>query len=171
MGANGQSELFWQANKPSNFKQFEVERSFDAVSFTRVGIVAGSSTAGTQNYAFTDPSLAKAVNFYRLKMVDTDGRFTYSAVIKIANNTQIKFVQLLGNPVNNNISLFVNNSGNERLQITLVNAMGQTLKIWQNGARQGNISLPISDLRLAAAVYYLRVVAGSKRETLMLQKH
>ena len=171
LGANGQSELFWQANKPSNFKQFEVERSFDAVSYTRVGIVAGSSTAGTQNYAFTDPSLAKAVNFYRLKMVDTDGGFTYSAVIKIANNTQIKFVQLLGNPVNNNISLLVNNPGNERLQITLVNAMGQTLKIWQNGARQGNISLPISDLRLAAAVYYLRVVAGSKRETLMLQKH
>ncbi len=171
LNANEKGELFWQANKPANFKHFEIERSYDGTVFTQAGIVPGSLVTGTaQNYTFTDAQKAKSVNFYRLKMVDKDGRFTYSASLKIINPKTDKFVELLGNPVSSSITILVNNAAGDNLRLSLTSATGQIIKRWQPGNRQGSVSLPIADLNLASGNYYLKVIAGIKKETLVISK-
>jgi hypothetical protein len=90
---NGKAvQLHWATATEINTKNFVVQRSIDAVHFENIGIVkaSGNSTRKTF-YQFTDAgSLNAGVKklYYRLQMIDKDGRFTYSkvAIVEILND-------------------------------------------------------------------------------------
>ncbi len=73
------SLLEWKTSQEINSARFDVERSYDAISFGRIGSVnaAGNSTVPVE-YSFIDRNPAKGMNYYRLKQVDLDGRFIYT---------------------------------------------------------------------------------------------
>lgn len=70
----------WQTATESNSKTFVVERSANGTDFTAIGSVAaaGNSTE-LRSYSFTDALPLAGKNYYRLKSVDIDAAFTYSA--------------------------------------------------------------------------------------------
>jgi hypothetical protein len=64
-----------------NTQSFVVERSTDGKNFTAVGTVAAAGNyAGAKSYTYTDANAQTGANYYRLKMIDIDGQFTYSPV-------------------------------------------------------------------------------------------
>ena len=74
--------LNWYATRETDFKSFDIERSIVGIHFTNAGLVKGQNLA---NYSFTDNNLPDAKNvFYRLKLIDIDGKFTYSKVVSIS---------------------------------------------------------------------------------------
>ncbi len=77
--------LEWYTAQEQNSKLFIVERSLDGGrSFEKIGTVnAKGFSASLSNYQLTDLSPAKGLNFYRLKQVDIDGKFTYSKIIVV----------------------------------------------------------------------------------------
>lgn len=77
---NGSTFLHWQTNSEINVSHFEIERSSDGNIFEKIGIV--SSNNGS-NYSFNDIHVEESVSFYRLKIVDMDGKYSYSNTIKI----------------------------------------------------------------------------------------
>jgi hypothetical protein len=65
-------------------------------------MIQGAGTTTEQRlYGFTDERFPKAMNYYRLKQTDFDGKFEYSKLIS------------------------VNNSEVEKSIVSIVNAMGQ----------------------------------------------
>lgn len=164
--------LQWQTTNQFNLEKFEIERSYDGVQFARAGAVTALSNPATvQDYSFTDPLSAKPVNFYRLKMVDLDGRSKYSAIIKINNNKQIQFARLMQNPVQDQISLQIRNDVRENLTADLYNQQGQRVHNWNLGRQQGSLILPVSQLNLTHGVYILKVIAGEQTASLRLLKN
>ncbi|MEZ0543051.1 T9SS type A sorting domain-containing protein [Fibrella arboris] len=99
------ASLDWATVSESTNAYFDVERSHDAQSFTRIGRVTGQgTTTARQQYSFTDETPVSGANYYRLKQIDTDGTFNYSpirAVVIRANGE----LTLLGNPVSNELIL------------------------------------------------------------------
>lgn len=86
---NGQKiTLNWNTENEVNSKHFEIERSSNGTEFTPIGITAAKNAAGNNKYAFADFQPLNGGSFYRLKIVDHDGRFKYSNVISL--NTKIK---------------------------------------------------------------------------------
>jgi YHYH protein/Secretion system C-terminal sorting domain len=80
------NKLIWQTADEINVSHFMVERSRDGLKFEEIGkIYAKNTTNGEQSYFFMDENPMQT-NYYRLKMVDTDGAFDYSKTISIANN-------------------------------------------------------------------------------------
>ena len=78
--------LSWKVVKEVNTAYYIVERSVDGTGFAPVGKVYASTvvTAGPEKiYGFIDPSPINGSNYYRLSMVDIDGKFSYSPLIKI----------------------------------------------------------------------------------------
>ena len=76
---NSQGLLLWQTSSEQNSAWFEVERSFDAVNFEFIGRVAASGSSNHKiNYSYIDLAPHKGYNYYRLKMVDLDGSFSYT---------------------------------------------------------------------------------------------
>ena len=72
--------LNWKTAQEINASHYDVERSTDAVKYNFIGKVTATGNTSTEsNYSFTDNAPAKGFNYYRLKQVDRDGRFIYTA--------------------------------------------------------------------------------------------
>ncbi|MBL0359207.1 MAG: T9SS type A sorting domain-containing protein [Chitinophagaceae bacterium] len=86
--ANNNAQIKWTTENEINNSHYEIERSNDAVHFTTKGRVNGSGTSSlSRSYSFTDPlSAAPAIVYYRLKIVDIDGRFSYSTIVALRTN-------------------------------------------------------------------------------------
>ena len=82
--AGRSTQLAWTTASEVNNAYFDVERSFDGVTFTKLGSATGQGTKATATtYAFADQNVglpSASLVYYRLRQVDVDGTATYSPV-------------------------------------------------------------------------------------------
>lgn len=85
--SNRSSSLSWATAQEWENSHFEIERSVNGVSsWSKIGEMEGQGYSEIPTeYSFTDAKLPAAggVVYYRLKQVDFDGKFTYSATKSI----------------------------------------------------------------------------------------
>jgi Secretion system C-terminal sorting domain len=113
------NQLTWQTADEKAFSHFEIERSADAKKFEKIGEVKGSSG---EIYEFTDNQ--NSTLFYRLKMIDLDGKYSFSKIILIENNTE-NTVKIYPNPSQSYFSI---SNNLEAHSIQLINISGQIVK-------------------------------------------
>ncbi len=77
--------LDWLTAAEINNEYFEIERSIDNTNFSNIGKVNSNKINSNmlEKYSFTDTDPLKGENYYRLKQVDVDGKFTYSKSIMV----------------------------------------------------------------------------------------
>lgn len=76
-------QLSWQTASELNNQHFVVERANSSREFTVLGRLAGAGTSSQgRSYQFTDATPG-ALNYYRLRQVDTDGHACYSATVAV----------------------------------------------------------------------------------------
>lgn len=82
-------EIAWQTQQEINSSRFEIERSYDNVSFEKIGTVSAAGNSSlVQSYSFTDNSNNnKNTSLYRIKMIDLDGSFSYSETRSVKGNS------------------------------------------------------------------------------------
>lgn len=78
------AHLEWQTTNEYNCKTYEVERSNNGSSFTKIGETHCRNLSSQQTYRHTDVNPGKGTFYYRLKQTDKDGKFEYSAVRKVS---------------------------------------------------------------------------------------
>ena len=78
--------LKWATADEINTYQFDIEKSSDGASFHTTGSVPANGTEAA-SYSFTDLISVNALNYYyRLKMIDRDGNFRFSNIIRVQNS-------------------------------------------------------------------------------------
>ena len=83
---NGNTELHWATAQEVNSSHFEIQYSSDGRSFASIGnVYAAGQSQFMRNYLYTDNEARRGISYYRLKMVDVDGSFTYSRVVSLQN--------------------------------------------------------------------------------------
>lgn len=83
---NKDTKLEWTTANQVNVSHFEIERlSANGTAYTKVGEVAVNN-ASSGSYSFTDINAKQfmAKGYYRLKVVDNDGRYRYSKVLLVS---------------------------------------------------------------------------------------
>lgn len=82
--AENRAVLQWQTSLEKRSSYFEVQQSKDTRAWNTLGRVsaAGQSTA-LVSYSFVDPAIRSGTQYYRLKMVDFDGSFSFSPLRSI----------------------------------------------------------------------------------------
>jgi hypothetical protein len=100
----GFASLSWQTCNESNVKTFEVQKSADARSFLAIGNVAARNGACGTTYSYRDAKELAGTAFYRLRVVDNDGKQFYSAIVSVSGKIPTK-VSVFPNPVVNNLVL------------------------------------------------------------------
>lgn len=104
--SNDDALLNWSTNVEVNNNHFEIERSWDAQNFTKIAEVTGAgNSSSVQSYHYNDAQILKtnaSVVYYRIKQVDNDGQFDYSAIkylnIDPANSENSVSVNVFPNP-------------------------------------------------------------------------
>lgn len=169
---NNSTLLHWEADNQIDFANYEVERSTNAVDFSSIATKAAQlSGASKENYQYTDAlsSLQGNVFYYRLKMVDIDGRYKYSNVIMIKRDQKNNIgVTINPNPVIGSDKATVNlkTVANGNAELKVLDLSGRILLRQQNRVTEGINSITLNNLdRLQAGLYILQVLNGSELNT------
>ena len=132
-------QLRWHVSNETSTDHYDIEQSLNGTDFTKIGTVTAKGGDGSNSYEFThsSPSLQKN-NFYRIKQVDKDGRFTYS-VIRLVKFTSGTLITVTPNPAANFIKVFTTQMP---LTVHIFDAGGRKMasQIITNGTGQFDIS-------------------------------
>jgi hypothetical protein len=158
---NEKVALQWQTENENNTSHFDVERSSNGVQFTRIGQVTSRNMPGQQNYASEDATPLKGLNLYRLKQVDRDGAFKYSAIINVYfGDGDSEDLKLFPQPAQSYINLVFGGNGSA-LFIQVYDAAG---KMVINERKQNNTVVRVETSTLARGSYWLIVSDGVTRQ-------
>ncbi|MEO8112246.1 MAG: T9SS type A sorting domain-containing protein, partial [Ginsengibacter sp.] len=93
------NRLSWTTEAEINTDYFMVEQSNNGTEFSDLAKVKTSNNngLGIKNYEYSDHFDQTGQNFYRLKMVDIDGAFTYSKTVAVTNKFK-RGIQVYPNP-------------------------------------------------------------------------
>lgn len=93
-------DIAWQTEQEINSSRFEIERSYDNISFEKIGTVtAAGNSSLLKSYSFTDNSnSSNKASLYRIKMIDIDGSFAYSQVKSVTGTTVTTDFLIYPNP-------------------------------------------------------------------------
>jgi hypothetical protein len=149
--------LNWQTAQEINTAKFIIERSADGNIFISIGNVVAKGSLNTSDYIFTDNGPLQGNNYYRIKMIDKDGKFTYTNidVIKFEN---VNSITVYPNPATTIIMVDVSNLkllGTDILQIT--NTLGQVVI-----QQKVKITNSINVAGLTKGVYYVKITGVDK---------
>ncbi len=132
--ANGNREiaLNWTTATELNTKLFEIQRSTDAVNFTKIGKVNAVNNSSTNKaYSYIDHNvLSNVVYYYRLKLMDLDNTFNLSKIVsaKLQTTNTGENINIYPNPTIDHIIIDIDNFSNfHGYQIKIFNALGQPI--------------------------------------------
>ena len=104
--------ISWETAQEIDFSHYVLERSTDGNIYTAASLIYGTAQNGNgadYNYVDRNVSGNSGLIYYRLKMVDIDGRFTYSPVriIRLEEQTQTIAITTYPNPVTSELRITV----------------------------------------------------------------
>ncbi len=174
---NKLTELNWSTEIEENCKSFEIERSKDGRSFEKIGtVLAQGDSNNPTDYRFEDNiTVYHPLYYYRLKMVDLDGEFTYSNISVIRFSTQDEFAiqNLYPNPTK---------SGEVWLTVTAAKELPSTISLFDNIGRRVNsqkttlsagqteIAIDIDHLQNGLYMVVVETATGKVYEKLLISK-
>lgn len=166
----GKAELSWTTQTESNNRGFEIEKSNDGRTFSRIGFVPGAGNSAIRNvYSYTDPAKLERSQYYRLRQVDKDGRSTYSQVIKLNQEGMPLRLTHVVNPVSTNIIFSLNDAPRQPLQVSLLDAAGRTVLRQVMPGNNSNV-FRVNIANLPNGIYTLWLQGEGLKETRRIVK-
>ncbi|MET0635036.1 MAG: T9SS type A sorting domain-containing protein [Chitinophagaceae bacterium] len=144
-------QLDWLTVAEINNEFFEIETSKDGSSFYKIGmVVSNGDNNNQQSYTFSDPAPTTGQNYYRIRQVDRDGRFTYSKIVSV-DWSPASSIMLYPNPATDKIFLLLSKpTGSLIVSVYSVNGILLHRESAASVTRQYSI-----DLRAYASGVYL----------------
>jgi len=166
--------LNWQTAQEINAANYFVERSLNGFDFTGIGSVAamGNSTI-KQSYSYVDRN-ASALNtgtlYYRLKITDKDGSFSYSKIISLQPDGIDKALILYPNPAHTSAIVQFTAATAKKYTIAVTAADGKVLRRINIAASAGSNRVVIDVHDLPQATYLVNITGDKDSKTLTLVK-
>lgn len=153
-------QISWNTSNEINVANYSVEKSIDGRSFTSIATVLAKNNA-TNSYNVIDPSITGAA-YYRIKAIDKDGSYTYSAVVFTVADTKTAAVTVYPNPITNKqVNVQLSNLSKGSYNIEVYNNLGQVILSkaiqFDGGTTSLSLQLPTN---LNAGLYRLSVSNG-----------
>ncbi|MEO6069697.1 MAG: T9SS type A sorting domain-containing protein [Chitinophagaceae bacterium] len=163
--------LMWSSDKEMNSDHFDVERSFDGINFEKIGQVnAKGNSSSRSNYQFEDKQKINAKEFYRLKIIDKDNRYSLSPVVVINMIVSTNIIQLYPNPAVDVIRIHAGNIGYKgNLKINILDVAGRQVKAIQLPVAAGSFETSIDINNLKKGTYFIQILELNKVVTFIKQ--
>ena len=120
----GDAALQWQTTNEVNVDRLNLERKLPGENgFSRLANITAKN-GSSNDYTFFDKRLPGGTTWYRLKIIDKDGRIGYSNIITIFNKTNA--ISLFPNPAKDVINVVV--PANKKGVASIIAVDGKTVK-------------------------------------------
>jgi hypothetical protein len=157
--------LNWVTESEVNFSHYEIERSSNGASFYKIGEKRATRATERTSYSYRDMQPLKGVSYYRLRMVDIDGKYTFSNVIALnSNGTSITLNAIRPNPFYNSIAVSLSLEQKQLVKLRLVDAGGRNVRAQTLNGSIGSNEVNFSDLANLPSGIYMLVVSTQEGE-------
>lgn len=163
--------LHWQTASEKNSDRFEIERSYNGITFEPTGIIinaAGNSNI-SQEYKAIDQNVkpdAQTV-YYRLHIIDEDGYAEYSniAVVELSDEFNVAVITT-PNPFTNELSIRLPGF-KEKAEIRIIDLNGNVVfATYANGEEQ----LKLNTSEIKTGTYVMQIITAQQLITRKLAK-
>jgi hypothetical protein len=167
---NGTHILSWKTLVEKNTDYFLLEHKVANTNFIELGKVkASGNTVGEKDYNFINNNPKIGENFYRLKLVDADGKSKYSNVVLLKLLEDKTVISVYPNPTASHLNININAvKKNVPIQIIVLDMHGKIT--YQQSLEANNASTSIDVNSWASGTYFVRVVQGVQINTIKVVK-
>ncbi|MBL0182567.1 MAG: autotransporter-associated beta strand repeat-containing protein [Chitinophagaceae bacterium] len=154
---NGFNTLNWQAACSSSQAIFELERSVDGVNFININSIIATQARCASPFSYNDNTAPAGTVFYRIRIIDVDGKASYSAIVKLSS--QVKDIELSGiapNPVMNIAQVKVNTTKKDVVNLVVIAADGKVVSRTSVQLQAGSSIISVDIANLPSGVYMLK---------------
>ncbi|MEP6750671.1 MAG: T9SS type A sorting domain-containing protein [Bacteroidota bacterium] len=158
-------QLSWKTSNVATLKNFDIERSTDGIHYAKISSVIAKNEAISSYLATDDIKTIEAEKiFYRLKINDNAGKYSYSSVIIVTLKNSKMVVSTYPNPFTSQVNVQTESAVKSTGTITLFDGTGKLVKYMNIYLQPGTNYITVDNLQmLAKGIYYLEVANGSKK--------
>ncbi|MEN9610526.1 MAG: hypothetical protein RLZZ628_1340 [Bacteroidota bacterium] len=150
--------LHWTTVSEMKARKFEIERSTDGKTFSKIGEVLAKGEYSIYNFA---DEHSFDISYYRLRQIDLDGKETFSKIVSIIHTHNE--IQLFPNPTMGKI--YIPSSDFQWNRISIFNHLGQILI--EKAAVEHEIDLS----HLPNGIYYIEISSDMKKSQKRIVKY
>jgi photosystem II stability/assembly factor-like uncharacterized protein len=157
-----QVNLTWQVADEKDVNHYIIERSFDGKTFDFL------QKQEKGKFSITDGTPQYGANYYRLKVVENDGQFTYSPIrsVNFESGKKTEF-KVYPNPTADVLNLQFDADRAQNTQIELFDNLGKLVHSYDFTSKEGNNHLFFNTQRFAAGLYTLKI---QQRASVVVEK-
>ena len=150
--------LDWATANEQNNRQFEVERSLNGSTFSRIGIVHSlGNNNQTNTYQYKDLNIDRLnspVMYYRLKQLDVSGSSRYSNIVRLNyNQKEVQPSIIYPNPTQGFITITIGDKALLGTLASLYDESGKQLEIIRISANSQTINMG----KYVNGIYFIRL--------------
>ena len=166
----GSVSLSWTTASETNTSRFEIERSTDAVHFNEAGTIAATgNSAVNHTYQFNDAGALQtgaSVIYYRLHIIDKDGKSAYTATLPVQLQGGKFTITLSPNPVHNQLVVAFSTGNAKNITLLVTDANGKPVYKQQFGVNGlSAMQQHIDVARYAAGTYFVQLITDKETKT------
>ena len=152
----------WVISSNSNAEQFEVLKSADGRNFVSTGTVVAVDRQLT--YTFIDNNLLSGTSYYRLKMIDKEGKVSFSQVVAVMNGAKgILLTSMIPTVVTSTATLTISSSEKGTMQLMITDMYGRIVKQQLISIGTGNQQVILNLQTLAAGAYQVTAIMNNSQ--------
>jgi hypothetical protein len=168
----------WVTASENNTSHFEIElargnEDFRQNHFVKIGAVNSMGNSNSaQHYSFVDVEANKyGVRYYRLKIIDIDGTFTYSEVRSVVFDDEIKW-KVYPNPSSGLFEVVIQAADGDDVMIKVHDLNGRLVREIKLKATAfvQKIMVDLEGSKYSAGMYLLEVSAGQRKQVFRVIK-
>lgn len=153
---NKQVDITWKVADEKDVNHYIIERSFDGKTFYFL------KKQDKGNFSSADEAPQYGVNYYRLKVVENDGQFTYSSIRSLNFETGKKTdYKVYPNPTSDVLNVEFNADRAQDITVELFDNLGRMVHTYDFRSKEGNNHLFFNTQRFAAGLYTLKIQQGA----------
>ena len=142
--------LQWRTEMEINNKEFVIERSNDLQNYIAISTIDGQGNSSIPtDYEYLDRTPLQGPNYYRIKQVDFDSKYSYSVIRRADNMIEgVQVNSVFPNPVHNQVTLEIFSERSVQTIIAVYNSLGAEVQRESKKLSRGmqNVSLDLSNL-------------------------
>ncbi|MGB3005120.1 MAG: hypothetical protein WBC06_01320, partial [Chitinophagaceae bacterium] len=131
------ASLTWSTASEQNSSKFEIQRSVNSTDWITIDNVAAAGNSDVQrNYQYLD--LNSGTAFYRIRQVDNDGRFVYTAVKRTDCKTSQFDITLYPVPAKDNLNVVIKAEKALKTDLQILDVNGRIVQRINTQINKGN---------------------------------
>lgn len=152
------AQLQWKTAKEDNLQQFEIEYSMDGNVYRQLSAIAAKNNANGSDYSFFHNIAYNGYVYYRLKMREQNGEYTYSGVVQVKLNNAAAAIIAPTFITDGMLHLHFNGEEDTNRTLELLSMDGKVILKQDLTNRSGLVSVDVTSV--ATGMYLVRINKG-----------